>query len=83
MSTDNLVYESVVDFAADGPRRGLLNPPRGSDGKVLSPQPAPATSRERCAECGSPAVRVRTVHGSCQRRGPPQTSRVRSALRRE
>ena len=41
MLTDGLVYESVVDFAADSPRRGLLNPPRGADGEVVRPRPAP------------------------------------------
>ena len=35
MLTEGLVYESVVDFAADSPRRGLLNPPRGADGAVV------------------------------------------------
>ena len=57
MSTEGLVYESVVDFAADSPRRGLLNPPRGADGEVVRPRPAPETTRERCAQCGSAAVR--------------------------
>ena len=67
MSTDSLIYESVIDLTADGPRRGLLNPPLGSDGEVLRPQPAPATTRERCAKCGSPAVRQgATLCGRCE-----------------
>ena len=57
MSTEGLVYESVVDFAADSPRRGLLNPPRGADGEVVRPRPAPETKRERCAQ-------VRVARGS-------------------
>ena len=66
MSTEGLVYESVVDFAADSPRRGLLNPPRGADGEVVRPRPAPETTRERCAQCGSAAVRRgATLCGRC------------------
>ena len=66
MSTEGLVYESVVDFAADSPRRGLLNPPRGADGEVVRPRPAPETKRERCAQCGSAAVRRgATLCGRC------------------
>ncbi len=45
---DSPVYESVVDFAADSPQRGLLNPPRGDEGKVVRP---------RCAKCGSTVMR--------------------------
>ena len=37
MLTEGLVYESVVDFAADSPRRGLLNPPRSARRSNLSP----------------------------------------------
>ena len=57
MPTDSPVYESVVDFAADSPQRGLLNPPRGDDGKVVRPRPPPATPRQRCAKCGSTVMR--------------------------
>ena len=74
MSTEGLVYESVVDFAADSPRRGLLNPPRGADGEVVRPRPAPETTRERCAQ-----VRVRPRFGVGRRcaggvRKPPTPS---------
>ena len=43
--------------AVRSPRRGLLNPPRGADGEVVRPRPVPETTRERRAQCGSPAVR--------------------------
>ena len=53
MLTDGLVYESVVDFAADSPRRGLLNPPRGADGEVVRPRPG------RCAGSGRSSMVAR------------------------
>ena len=76
MPTEGLVYESVVDFAADSPDRGMLNPPRRENGEIIRPRSAPVVTRQRCASCGSPAtLRGAKLCGRCAEPSDPHRPR--------
>ena len=76
MLTEGLVYESVVDFAADNPRRGLLNPPRVADGEVVPRRaagqvhpvlPTASGHRRSAGRSGSPAAGAIRAPGRLRR----------------